>query len=68
MANHNIGEDYRLARLAAGDHNAAFETNELDQADLDAGGDGIVYAASVEEAVAVRRLLALGTAPPETSS
>jgi hypothetical protein len=49
-----VGERYRLERLAAGDYNAIFETNELDQYDLDNGGDGIVYASTAKEAVEIR--------------
>jgi len=50
-----VGEFYRLARLAAGDSNAAFETNEFDACDFEEGGDGIVYASSIEEAARARQ-------------
>ena len=57
-----IGERYRLARLAAKDDNAAFETNEIDEADLAEGGDGIVYAGTKKEAAEIRAKMARGNA------
>jgi hypothetical protein len=58
-----VGEAGRLARLAAGDPNAVFETNEIDSEDLAAGGDGIVYAASAAEAAAVRKQVGIPEYP-----
>lgn len=49
-----VGEEHRLKRLADGDPNAPFETNEIDEHDLSEGGDGIVYAGTKEEAADVR--------------
>ncbi len=49
-----VGELQRLARLFAGDANAALETNEVDLEDPTRGGDGITYAGSAEEAAEIR--------------
>jgi hypothetical protein len=51
------GETWRLKRLANGDPNARFETNEIDTEDFARGGDGIVYASSPEEADEIRNSL-----------
>ena len=45
---------YPFDRVAASDPNASLLTGEIDYADIQAGGDGKVYATSVEEAARLR--------------